>query len=87
MYSGIIFSFGANGENVPGGLKDSKNQIKFSSAKLAREIVYWYNNHPSFEQYQLDLINVKNVTIIGNGNVSIDIARIFLRNPNELALT
>jgi adrenodoxin-NADP+ reductase len=87
MYSGIIFSFGANGENVPLGLTDLNDNMKFSSVKLAREIVYWYNNHPSFEQYRLDLTNVKNLTIIGNGNVAIDIARIFLRKPNELALT
>lgn len=55
--------------------------------KLAREIVYWYNNHPEFENYQLDLTNVRDVTIVGNGNVAVDIARIFLRKPSELALT
>ena len=50
--------------------------------KLARELVYWYNNHPEYENYNLDLAKVKDVTIVGNGNVAIDIARILLRKTS-----
>jgi NADPH-dependent glutamate synthase beta subunit-like oxidoreductase len=48
----------------------------------ARDIVYWYNNHPKYEAYQLDLDDKRNVVIIGNGNVAIDITRVLLKHPN-----
>jgi ferredoxin/flavodoxin---NADP+ reductase len=53
----------------------------------ARDVVYWYNNHPKYEAYQLDLTNKRNVVIIGNGNVAIDISRILLKDPAELVNT
>ena len=69
------------------GLHEENHHVNLPSVKLAREIVYWYNNHPDYEQYRLDLSKTKNVTIVGNGNVAIDVARVFLRKPEELALT
>lgn len=53
----------------------------------ARDVVYWYNNHPTYEKYQLNLNDKRNVVIIGNGNVAIDITRIFLKDPAELINT
>lgn len=82
MYSGIIYSFGASGNFHPKWMPLNKKNIKF-----AREIVYWYNNHPKYEHHQIDLSETKDVCIIGNGNVAIDIARILLREISELEKT
>jgi NADPH-dependent glutamate synthase beta subunit-like oxidoreductase len=43
--------------------------------------VYWYNGHPDQENEKQNLENVRNVIIVGNGNVAIDVARILLRDP------
>lgn len=55
--------------------------------KLARELVYWYNGHPDQENIRQNLTDVKNVTIVGNGNVAIDIARILMSPSEALANT
>lgn len=48
--------------------------------------MYWYNGHPSADQPdrpKISLKGIKNVVIIGNGNVAIDVGRILLRNPQD----
>ena len=52
----------------------------------AREFVGWYNGHPDFSHLGFDLSSEK-ATVIGNGNVAIDIARILLMDRDELART
>lgn len=49
--------------------------------------MYWYNNHPSYENYHMNLSEKKTVVIIGNGNVSIDISRILLKKVDDLIKT
>lgn len=44
--------------------------------------MYWYNGHPDQENRKQNLRAVKNIVIIGNGNVAIDVARILLRKPS-----
>jgi NADPH-dependent glutamate synthase beta subunit-like oxidoreductase len=55
----------------------------------AREFVNWYNGHPDYatlgEKIRLD--QVKNVVIIGQGNVGLDCARILSRSCEGLAST
>lgn len=48
----------------------------------AREFVSWYNGHPDYKQLAPALPHAENAIIIGNGNVSIDIAR-FLLAPHD----
>ena len=47
--------------------------------------MYGYNGHPSAENNKkaLKVKGIKNVVIVGNGNVAIDVARIFLRKPQD----
>ena len=47
--------------------------------------MYWYNGHPSAENNKkaLKVKGIENVIIVGNGNVAIDVARIFLRKPQD----
>src|SRR6201999_1837311 len=44
------------------------------------------NAHPNFEQISPDLSGARAV-VIGNGNVALDVARILITDPGELAKT
>jgi NADPH-dependent glutamate synthase beta subunit-like oxidoreductase len=48
--------------------------------------VNWYNGSLDLDltHDDLNLPKTKDVIIIGNGNVAIDITRIFLKDPNEM---
>ena len=41
----------------------------------AKEIISWYNSHPQYANYDINFNDIKNIAIIGNGNVSIDVSR------------
>ncbi|SRX96248.1 NADPH:adrenodoxin oxidoreductase FprA (NADPH-ferredoxin reductase) [Mycobacterium tuberculosis H37Rv] [Mycobacterium shimoidei] len=80
-YDAVIYAVGAQsdrslgipGEDLPGSI-------------AAVDFVGWYNAHPHFEQMSPDLSGSRAV-VIGNGNVALDVARILVSNPNELART
>ncbi len=67
------FKLGVTGEDVPG---------VFS----AREFVGWFNCDEENAALPVDL-STESVAIIGVGNVAMDVARILLRSPEELART
>lgn len=51
----------------------------------ARAFVNYYNGHPfASSAGSFDLANVKHVTVIGQGNVALDVARILLKPVEEL---
>jgi ferredoxin--NADP+ reductase len=52
----------------------------------AAEFVPWYNGHPDFESFKLDL-NGKAAVVIGAGNVAMDCARMLALDPKELDST
>jgi ferredoxin--NADP+ reductase len=52
----------------------------------AADVVAWYNGHPDHATDDLNL-NSPLVVIIGNGNVALDVARVFLMNSDQLADT
>ena len=53
----------------------------------ATDFVGWYNCHPDHRNHEFDLANAKRVALVGNGNVAMDVARILLASPDELAKT
>ncbi|TCJ97655.1 4Fe-4S binding protein [Nocardia alba] len=61
------------GENLPGSYS-------------ATDFVAWYNGHPDHADLPVELSGTRAV-IIGNGNVALDIARILLRNVDDLVET
>ncbi len=80
-YDAVIYAFGADDERrlgVPG------EDLPGSSS--ARQFVGWYNGHPDFSQLSFDLSGERAV-IVGNGNVSMDVARILLKPIDELRKT
>ncbi len=52
----------------------------------ATEFVAWYNGHPDYRDYEVDL-SVEAAAVVGVGNVAMDVARILSRTPEELAVT
>ncbi|HWP35997.1 MAG TPA: FAD-dependent oxidoreductase [Gemmatimonadales bacterium] len=57
-----------------------------AGSHAATEFVAWYNGHPDYRHCTFDL-SCDRVAVIGVGNVAVDVARILLRSPAELATT
>lgn len=68
------------------GMSDSRrNWTEAQNSFGADEIFGWYNRNPKFLTLGCDLSKVKHLVIIGNGNVALDMARIFSKNPSQLS--
>jgi len=65
---------GIPGEELPG-------------SHAATEFVGWYNGHPDHTDLEVDLLSTERAIVIGNGNVAIDVARMLVLAPSELAGT
>jgi ferredoxin--NADP+ reductase len=52
----------------------------------ATDFVAWYNGHPNAAHLTFDL-SAEHAVVVGNGNVALDVARILLSDPDELART
>jgi ferredoxin--NADP+ reductase len=52
----------------------------------AAVFVGWYNGHPDYRLARFRL-EAERAAVVGNGNVAVDVARILLRTPEELAVT
>jgi ferredoxin/flavodoxin---NADP+ reductase len=65
---------GIPGEHLPG-------------SHAATEFVGWYNGHPDHTDLELDLLSAERAVVIGNGNVALDVARMLVLAPAELAPT
>jgi adrenodoxin-NADP+ reductase len=82
MYHAVVLASGAAG--------DRHLQIQGEEAKgclSAREFVNWYNAHPYYASFPVELDNVSSVAIIGLGNVALDCARVLLKPPAALEAT
>lgn len=80
-YTALFYATGTQQDRplgVPG--EDLANSLS------AQEFVYWYNGHPAYRDLDVDLSGERAV-IIGNGNVAIDVARILVKDPDELRCT
>ncbi|MBL4720082.1 MAG: FAD-dependent oxidoreductase [Alphaproteobacteria bacterium] len=80
-YDAVVVAIGMPGDpplSIPGG--DKEGVIG------ATKFVGWYNGHPDFANFTPNL-NTKNVAVIGNGNVAIDVARVLVKTTAEMAAT
>ncbi len=80
-YDQIIYAVGAQADrrmHIPG--EDLPNSYP------ATAFVGWYNGHPDYRELPLDL-DVERAVVIGNGNVAMDVTRILVTPPDELAKT
>jgi ferredoxin/flavodoxin---NADP+ reductase len=81
QYDAVIYAVGAQSDralNIPGE--------ELPGSVAAVDFVGWYNAHPNFEQIAPDLSGARAV-VIGNGNVALDVARILVTDPGDLART
>jgi ferredoxin--NADP+ reductase len=72
---------GIPGEDLPG-------------SHAATEFVGWYNGHPDHTDLEFDLLSAasgggapERAVVVGNGNVALDVARMLVLAPEELAPT
>ena len=80
-YHAVVYASGAStdkrlgidGESLPGSV-------------AATDFVAWYNGHPDHADDAFDFLSERAV-IVGNGNVALDVARILLTDPDDLAST
>lgn len=80
-HDAVVYAVGASearrlgipGEDLPG-------------SHSATEFVAWYNGHPDFAGKVFDLSSERAV-VIGNGNVALDVARMLVSEPQDLART
>lgn len=68
--SSIGKKLGIPGEDLPGSIS-------------AAQFVPWYNAHPDFADFKVDL-NGSTAVVIGAGNVAMDVARMLALEPSEL---
>lgn len=76
----VVLSYGCATDRKLGIPGENDTTGVFTS----RQFVNWYNGHPDFALHpkfmDFDWKSVKNVGIIGNGNVALDLARLLLSN-------
>jgi ferredoxin/flavodoxin---NADP+ reductase len=80
-YHAVVYAVGAQtdkslgipGEDLPGSMP-------------ATAFVGWYNGHPDYKDLAPDLSS-DTAVVIGNGNVAADVARMLIRDVDELART
>lgn len=75
-YTHLLLAHGAS-QSVPLKGLDPKHTLP------ALSLVHWYTGHPS-HPLPPPLSSTKHLTLIGHGNVSLDIARLLLSDPSSL---
>ncbi|KAG9454656.1 hypothetical protein H6P81_007560 [Aristolochia fimbriata] len=82
IYHVVVLAYGAESDRsfgIPG-----EDLLGIHSA---REFVWWYNGHPDCHKLAPDLRSTDTAVVLGQGNVALDVARILLRPPEQLAST
>ena len=80
-YHVVLYALGTADDNrlgIPGEDRPGSH--------AATHFVAWYNGHPDAADHEYDL-SVERAVVIGNGNVAIDVARMLVLHPDELAGT
>ncbi|MFC0581565.1 FAD-dependent oxidoreductase [Micrococcoides hystricis] len=79
-YDAVIFATGALKDadlNIPG--------IELDGSFGAADFVSWYDGHPDVSR-EWDL-SAKEIAVIGNGNVAVDVARMLSKHADDLLVT
>ncbi len=79
-YNAVIFATGAIKDadlNIPG--------VELDGSYGAADFVNWYDAHPDFPLTWP--LNAKEIAVIGNGNVALDVARMLIKRPDDLLST
>ena len=80
-YDAVIYATGAQAERrlgIPGE--------ELPGSYGAKQFVDWYNGHPDAADRNF-LLHVQQVAVVGAGNVALDVARMLILSPDEIAST
>lgn len=80
LYDAVIVATGAPKDRRLGIPGETLPGIYGSGA-----FVGWYNGHPDQAGLAVDLNDVRQIVVVGVGNVALDVARIFAKSPAEMA--
>jgi ferredoxin--NADP+ reductase len=80
-YHAVVYAVGTSADNRLGIVGED-----LPGSHPATEFVAWYNGHPGHAEREFDL-SAERAVVIGNGNVAIDVARMLVLDPEELAVT
>ncbi|WWC92680.1 uncharacterized protein L201_007639 [Kwoniella dendrophila CBS 6074] len=87
-YSNLILTYGASLSNPLSNVSGSSSSSNpLENVFPALGLVSWYNSHPAYENLPINLKGIKEVNIIGQGNVALDVARILLKPIEDLKKT
>lgn len=81
-YNSLVFAYGSSEDRVLGIPGE-----ELPGVYSARQFVGWYNGLPEHAGLNPPLADAEDVTIIGNGNVALDVARILLCDLSRLKST
>ena len=81
MYDAVVLAVGAAHDRRLGIPGEDKAGVVGSAS-----FVNWYNAHPDFVD-RTPALGTSSVVIIGAGNVAIDVARVLVKTPAEMAAT
>jgi NADPH-dependent glutamate synthase beta subunit-like oxidoreductase len=79
VYDAVVLATGAPNDRMPGIPGDDLPGVYGSAA-----FVGWYNGHPDFAALN-PVLDGRNIVVIGNGNVALDVARICSKTRDEFA--
>lgn len=79
LYDAVVLAVGAPRDRRLGIPGEDKANVFGSGA-----FVGWYNGHPDYRDLDPDL-DVERAVVVGNGNVALDIARVLVKTPAEMA--
>jgi ferredoxin/flavodoxin---NADP+ reductase len=80
-YDLVIFAYGASSDRRLGVAGE-----ELAGSVAATAFVAWYNAHPDHQADRYDL-GTERAVVVGMGNVALDVARVLVRSPDELATT
>ncbi|MCW3027265.1 MAG: FAD-dependent pyridine nucleotide-disulfide oxidoreductase [Solirubrobacterales bacterium] len=81
-YHAIVYATGSPSDR-PLGIPGEE----LHGSHAATDFVGWYNGHPDQCDLEIDLLSAERAVVIGNGNVALDVARMLVLAPSELAPT
>ena len=80
-YHAVVYAVGTRDDNRLGIAGEDRR-----GSHAATEFVAWYNGHPEHADSEFDL-SARTAVVVGNGNVALDVARMLVLDPSEVAVT
>src|SRR3954454_1001175 len=80
-YHAVVYAVGTRDDNRLGIAGEDR-----PGSHPATEFVAWYNGHPDGADRTFDL-SAHTAVVVGNGNVALDVARMLVLDPDEVAAT